>query len=97
MKTTNHIAKWYKHISCYYSALVLLFSLPVMRTNSILTKRFNGWVEMTEQKNELDKWLYENYTQAYNIEVKYKWNSYELNTTAQLVPIMERFVNLLWI
>ena len=40
----------------------------------------------------LDKWLYENYTQAYNIEVKYKWNSYELNTTAQLVPIMERFV-----
>lgn len=26
------------------------------------------------------------------ISVKYKWNSYELNTTAQLVPIMERFV-----
>lgn len=30
--------------------LRLLFSLPVMRTNSILTKRFMDWVEMTSKK-----------------------------------------------
>ena len=45
-----------------------------------------------EQKNELDQWLYENYTKPYNIEIKYKWNSFELNTTSQLVHIMEQFV-----
>ena len=82
----------YKHISCYYSALVLYFQLPVNEDKLNLDQEIYGLGGNDEQKNELDKWLYENYTQAYNIEVKYKWNSYELNTTAQLVPIMERFV-----
>lgn len=45
----------------------------------------------TEQSN-LDKWLRDNYVQEYNINVKYRWSSYELSTTAQLVPIHRALV-----
>ena len=68
----------YKHISCYYSALVLLFFTACNEDKLNLDQEIYGLGGNDEQKNELDKWLYENYTQAYNIEVKYKWNSYEL-------------------
>lgn len=92
MKTTNHIAKW---IQAYFMLLFCISTVIFTACNEDklnLDQEIYGLGGNDEQKNELDKWLYENYTQAYNIEVKYKWNSYELNTTAQLVPIMERFV-----
>lgn len=45
-----------------------------------------------ENQSELDKWLYTNYVQGYNINVKYKWDSFELSSTAQLVPIHRSLV-----
>ena len=47
--------------------------------------------ETTEQ-NEIDEWLYENYVKPYNIEVKYKWDQFELDLTATLVPPKEEVV-----
>ncbi|MBQ1929125.1 MAG: hypothetical protein II344_00640, partial [Bacteroidales bacterium] len=47
--------------------------------------------ETTEQ-NEIDQWLYENYVKPYNIEVKYKWDQFELDLTATLVPPKEEVV-----
>ena len=88
MKTTNHIAKW---IQAYFMLLFCISTVIFTACNEDklnLDQEIYGLGGNDEQKNELDKWLYENYTQAYNIEVKYKWNSYELNTTAQLVPIL---------
>ena len=85
MKTTNHIAKW---IQAYFMLLFCISTVIFTACNEDklnLDQEIYGLGGNDEQKNELDKWLYENYTQAYNIEVKYKWNSYELNTTAQLV------------
>lgn len=43
-----------------------------------------------ETANELDKWLYENFTLPYNIEVVYRWDAaqmYSNITTSRLVPV----------
>ena len=77
MKTTNHIAKW---IQAYFMLLFCISTVIFTACNEDklnLDQEIYGLGGNDEQKNELDKWLYENYTQAYNIEVKYKWNSYE--------------------
>src|SRR5690606_22054389 len=42
------------------------------------------WVE-----GPVDAWLYENYVVPYNIEVKYRFDSYELALNKVLVPPME--------
>ena len=74
MKTTNHIAKW---IQAYFMLLFCISTVIFTACNEDklnLDQEIYGLGGNDEQKNELDKWLYENYTQAYNIEVKYKWN-----------------------
>ena len=42
-----------------------------------------------EAANELDKWLYENFTEPYNIEVVYRWDAAQMYTTlaSRLVPV----------
>lgn len=45
-----------------------------------------------ENQSELDEWLYTTYVKEYNINVKYRWSSYELSGTAQLVPIHRNLV-----
>ncbi len=43
-----------------------------------------------EIANELDQWLYENFTVPYNIEVIYRWDAaqmYSNITTSRLVPV----------
>lgn len=47
-----------------------------------------------EVKNELDKWLFNSYTKTYNIEVVYRWDASQMQTsiTSQLVPIKAELV-----
>ncbi|MCT4614422.1 MAG: putative zinc-binding metallopeptidase [Marinifilaceae bacterium] len=40
----------------------------------------------SQEKSELDKWIYENLTQPYNIEVKYTWDDSELDDSKTLIP-----------
>ncbi|SEL99929.1 substrate import-associated zinc metallohydrolase lipoprotein [bacterium A37T11] len=40
----------------------------------------------------LDEYLYQNFTEPYNIEVKYKWDPYEVNFNKNLVPPDESHV-----
>lgn len=42
--------------------------------------------------NEIDEWLHENYVIPYNMEVKYKWDQFELDLNRTLVPIYEEKV-----
>ena len=44
------------------------------------------------EQNDVDKWIYENLTKPYNIEVKYKWDRSELNMVKTLVPPKENLV-----
>lgn len=43
-------------------------------------------------KGELDKWLNDNFTVPYNIEVKYRWDPYELEVTKNMTPPREDVV-----
>lgn len=43
-------------------------------------------------KGPIDDWLYENFTQPYNIEVKYRWDASEVSLNNTLVPPREEFV-----
>lgn len=40
----------------------------------------------------VDKWLYENFVKEYNIDVKYRFNQFELDLNKTLVPIKEEIV-----
>ncbi len=44
------------------------------------------------EQNEIDLWLYENLVKPYNIEVKYKWDQFEADLDAMLVPPKEEKV-----
>jgi substrate import-associated zinc metallohydrolase lipoprotein len=41
------------------------------------------------ERTELDDWLYEEFVQPYNIDVKYKWDPYEVNLQKTFVPVEE--------
>ncbi len=43
-------------------------------------------------QNEIDIWLYNNYVKPYNMEVKYKWDQFELALNRTLVPVYEEKV-----
>lgn len=45
-------------------------------------------------KGPIDNWLEKNFLSPYNIEVKYKWDPYELNYLRNLVPVKEEKVEL---
>lgn len=40
----------------------------------------------TPELNDVDKWIRENYTYPYNVEVKYKWDNSELDNSKILTP-----------
>lgn len=92
MKTMNQILKWIQAGFFLISGMSAMLFTSCSEDSLNLDQEIYGLGENDEQQNELDKWLYDSYSKLYNIEVKYKWSSHELNTTAQLVPIMERFV-----
>jgi len=41
------------------------------------------------KRTDIDNLIYKDFTKPYNIEIKYKWNPYELNHNRTLVPIRE--------
>lgn len=44
------------------------------------------------EKGKIDNWIDQQFVDPYNIEVKYKWDPYELNYTRNLIPISEEKV-----
>ncbi|MGX5690932.1 zinc-binding metallopeptidase [Arcticibacter tournemirensis] len=43
-------------------------------------------------KNDIDKWLDTAFVNPYNIEVKYRWDPFEVNVNKTLVPVLEEMV-----
>jgi hypothetical protein len=48
------------------------------------TSIFNDATE--EEQTEFDKWIYENYTKPYNIDLVYRYQDYETNNQYNVVP-----------
>lgn len=76
----------------YSTVILLLISMFGMSNTSCTTEELlptdpilglggDDWVH-----TELDNYLYESFVLPYNIEVKYRWDPYELNVNRNLVP-----------
>jgi substrate import-associated zinc metallohydrolase lipoprotein len=42
-----------------------------------------------ETRSELDEWIWDNFTEDYNIRVIYKWKTFEISPELKLVPVNE--------
>lgn len=82
-----------KKTKIIYSVLLLAFALGVVScrekeyiADDIVIPGLGG---TEEQANELDEWLYDNFTGTYNIEVVYRWDAAQMYTTlsSKLVPV----------
>lgn len=71
-----------------YILIMLICSLSVScKKGEVLpTEPINGLGGDDWTFTSLDEYLYENYVLPYNIEVKYKWDPYEVNYNRNLVP-----------
>lgn len=73
--------KHIKYLLLLLLSVTLLWSCeePALNDNSIFGNE-------REELNEFDVWLYDNYTEPYNIEVKYRFDDKESNNTYNLSP-----------
>lgn len=72
-------------------AVILVYS-SCTKKDMLPTAPIVGLGGETWQKGPIDNWLEAEFLNTYNIEVKYKWDPYELNFSRNLVPIMENRV-----
>ena len=77
----------------HFKKLLFLLSIPLLLSCSEEENDLNipipGLGGDTWVKGSVDVWLYENYVVPYNIEVKYRFDSYELALNKVLVPPAE--------
>jgi substrate import-associated zinc metallohydrolase lipoprotein len=74
----------------YILFAALTLGLPGCKKETALpTTPIVGLGGDTWVKRPLDFWIDKNYVDPYNIEVKYKWDPYELNYAKNLVPVLE--------
>lgn len=70
----------------------LTLSLNSCKKDENLNKEIVGLGGDTWAKGPIDDWIYTNFTQPFNIEVKYRWDRSELALDRTLVPVKEEKV-----
>lgn len=84
-----------KLIYIYTPFLILILCvLSCKKEEALPTTPIVGLGGETWTKGPLDVWVDKNFVEPYNIEVKYKWDPYELNYAKNLVPVLESKVEL---
>jgi hypothetical protein len=74
-------------IAKLFSVFYLLVALASCRKEEDLdTSTLLGLGGETWAKGPIDRWLFDSLTKPYNIEVKYRWDPWEVNLDATLVP-----------
>jgi substrate import-associated zinc metallohydrolase lipoprotein len=76
----------YKNLILLCCSLILLFSC---KEDEVLDREIPGLGGESWVKGPLDIWLEENFVTPYNIEVKYRFDRYELALNRVLVPTRE--------
>jgi substrate import-associated zinc metallohydrolase lipoprotein len=79
----------------YVLIFVVIFSLGFTgctKKEALPTAPIVGLGGDTWAKGTIDTYILQNFTNPYNIEVKYKWDPYELDITKTLSPVMENQV-----
>ncbi|TAJ13962.1 hypothetical protein DMA11_07165 [Marinilabiliaceae bacterium JC017] len=81
MKKTVKMEKMNKHI---WLVLVVLMAFTSCSQEEDLGESLID--TSTPQLNEVDKWIRDNYTTPYNVEVKYRWDDSEVDNSKVLTP-----------
>ena len=70
------------------TAIVLMISVLASceKKEDLDTSNLLGLGGDTWAKGPIDKWLYDSMTKPYNIDVKYRWDPWEVDLSATLVP-----------
>ena len=70
------------------TAIVLMISVIASceKKEDLDTSNLLGLGGDTWAKGPIDKWLYDSMTKPYNIDVKYRWDPWEVDLSATLVP-----------
>lgn len=69
--------------------MLVLCALSCKKDEALPSTPIVGLGGETWTKGPLDFWMDKNFVEPYNIEVKYKWDPYELNYAKNLVPVLE--------
>ncbi|MEI6949161.1 putative zinc-binding metallopeptidase [Paraflavisolibacter sp. H34] len=70
-----------------FSVFYLLVALASCKKEEDLdTSTLLGLGGDTWAKSAIDRWLYDSLTKPYNIDVKYRWDPWEVNLSATLIP-----------
>lgn len=78
-----------KSIQLLVYVMILPFLLSCSKEEDDLNIPLSGLGGDTWEEGPIDAWLYENYVVPYNIEVKYRFDQYELALNKVLVPPKE--------
>lgn len=77
-----------KYMICLLTAAFIVWGCEKEQLGDLNTKILDlGGEEIAP--NETDIWLYNNFVKPYNMEVKYKWDQFELALNRTLVPVYE--------
>ena len=70
------------------TAIVLTISVfaSCEKKDDLDTSNLLGLGGDTWTKGAIDKWLYDSMTKPYNVDVKYRWDPWEVDLSATLVP-----------
>jgi substrate import-associated zinc metallohydrolase lipoprotein len=69
------------------AAVVLMISvIACSKKDNLDTTNFLGLGGDTTRKGTIDTWLYDSMTKPYNIEVKYRWDPWEVDISKTLTP-----------
>lgn len=77
-----------KYMICLLTAAFIVWGCEKEQLGDLNTKILDlGGEEIAP--SETDTWLYDNFVKPYNMEVKYKWDQFELALNRTLVPVYE--------
>lgn len=68
---------------------LVLFAFSACKKDEKLSTNLDAIDQNNLPKTALDKWLDANFVVPYNIEVKYRWDPFELNLSKDMVPPLE--------
>ncbi len=67
-------------------AILSIFTLSCKSVKEDVSAKVDGLGGVALPKLSIDTWLDDNFTKPYNIEVKYRWDAYEVPLNKTLVP-----------
>lgn len=73
----------------YITAMLLMIQAGCQKSDTLPDKPITDLGGETWVKGPLDEWLEAAFLDPFNIQVKYKWDPYELNYMRNLVPVYE--------